>query len=108
MLGKICILKIFKNYKSINEFVSFNVADSAQRALKEELGTQKALQGHSKGTREIRLLKGTWVLVHLRHLGKHLRHSGTLWVLGLSKGTQALGHLGTQGTRGTLCRRLCV
>ena len=48
-----------------------------RRALKGHLGTQRSL-GHSRHS-------GTWALKVLRHLRS-------------SKGTSALGHLGTRGT----------
>ena len=71
----------------------------------------KALEGHL-GTRALKALGhldtwGTWALEG--HVGtqalKTLGHSGT-WALGHSKGTWALGQLGTRGTRGTLFSKL--
>ena len=80
--------KVFKKlYKTIKESISIDVANhfyskSTRRTLKGHLSTQRALQGHSKGT--------------LKAFQGH------------SEGTQALGQLGARGTRGTLFSRLLI
>ena len=104
--------KVFKKlYKTIKESISIDVANhfyskGTRRTLKGHLSTQRALQGHSKGTLKAFQghSEGTWALKALRRsniwdtwgLKEHL----DIWAL------KVLVHLGTWGTRaieGYLC-----
>ena len=109
-----------KLYKTIKEFICSNVVDlfyskSTQRVLMYSKDICRALKGHSghsrhSGTRAREALerqsKGTWALKAHKALG-HLGtcYSDTRRALGHS-GTQALWHLGTRSTRGTLLSRI--